>query len=437
MTITHSDLYDYFVSGSKKSGAERVGLEHEKCLFDQKTLGRVDYETGIFPLLESFVADGWDGLYEGSHLIGARKGGASITLEPGGQLELSGATHGDVNAVAGELDGYLTLLKPRLNKAGMVAASLGYDPQTALCDRPWMPKQRYKIMRHYMPRVGDLGLEMMTGTATVQVNLDYLSETDMARKMRLSMGLQPLITAIFAASPVARGKDTGFQSYRAHIWHRTDPVRCGFLPFVFDQGFGFESYLTYALSVPMYFVRRRGRYLDASGLSFQDFMAGKLPILPGQTPTMDDWSDHLSTLFPDVRLRQYIEMRGADTAPRNGMLALAAFWVGLLYDETTLDCALSILDNHYHQDLLAAFHHQVPKYGLKTCVSGVSLYDMGRLFVPLAHQGLQSRGRDEERYLSYIDDILTSKTTRSDVVLTSCFQDGRFDPSAFFAVDSL
>lgn len=437
MTVTHSDLYDYFAAGIKKPGTGRIGLEHEKCLFDLKTLKRIDYETGIRPLLESFTATGWNGIFEGPYLIGAKKNGASITLEPGGQLELSGAPYGDVDGVAGELDAYLTLLGPRLKAAGIVGSSLGYDPLTILSDRPWMPKGRYTIMANYMPKVGNLGLEMMTGTATVQVNLDYYSESDMARKMQLSMGLGPLVTAIFAASPFSGGIPSGFQSYRAHIWHHTDPARCGFLPFVFRPDFGFETYVNYALSIPMYFVRRNGQYIDASGLSFRDFMAGDLSILPGHTPTIDDWSDHLSTAFPDVRLRQYIEMRTADGAGRDGMLALAAFWMGLLYDETTLDRALGILDTRYDVDVLQAFHGMVPKDGLKTQASGVSLHDMGRIFLSLARDGLKNRGRGEEKYLFYIDDILTSGITRSHRILDSFLKNPPFNAADFFAVDSL
>ena len=330
---------------ASRPGDWRIGTEHEKFVFHLETLESAPYEGawGIRALLEGLTRFGWEPVLENGNPIALAKSDCNISLEPGGQLELSGAPLETIHQTCDEVHTHLAEVKEVAGELGVGLVGLGFHPRARRDEIPWMPKGRYRIMRDYMPKRGALGLDMMVRTCTVQVNLDFESEADMIRKMRVGLALQPVATALFANSPFVEGKPSGYYSYRSHIWEDTDPDRCGILPFVFEDGMGFERYVDYVLDVPMYFVYRDGRYIDASGQSFRDFLDGRLPALPGEKPMMSDWEDHLTTLFPEVRLKRYIEMRGADGGPWRRLCALPALWVGLLYDRGALDAACELI----------------------------------------------------------------------------------------------
>jgi glutamate--cysteine ligase len=338
-------LVEVLESGNKARELWRIGTEHEKFGFrlDDLRPPAFDGEQGIEALLRGLTEYGWQGVEEHGRTIALYKDGASVTLEPAGQLELSGAPLATIHDTCCEVDSHLVEVKAVADRLGLGFLGMGFQPKWRREDMPWMPKDRYAIMRRYMPRVGDLGLDMMTRTCTVQVNLDYSGEADMVKKFRVSLALQPVATALFADSPFTEGRPNGFLSYRSHIWTDTDPGRTGMLDFVFEDGFGFERYVDYLLDVPMYFSYRDGEYVDAAGKSFRDFLRGELDVLPGQLPTLRDWSDHMTTAFPEVRLKKYLEMRGADGGPWNRLCALPAFWVGLLYDDAALDAAWDLV----------------------------------------------------------------------------------------------
>jgi glutamate--cysteine ligase len=329
---------------------------------------------------------------EGGNVIALSGRDGTVSLEPAGQLELSGAPLENLHQTCAETGRHLKQVKEVGAELGLGFLGLGMWPDKTREDLPIMPKGRYKIMLDHMPRVGSMGLDMMLRTCTIQTNLDYASEADMVKKFRVSLALQPLGTALFANSPLMEGKPNGFLSYRSHIWTDTDPARTGMLPFVFEDGFGYERYADYALNVPMYFVYRDGKYIDAAGLSFRDFLGGKLSVLPGEVPTMSDWTDHLSTAFPEVRLKSFLEMRGSDGGPWNRICALPALWVGLLYDQGALDAAWDLVKGWSiadHQRIRDA----VPREGLCTIMpDGRTMQDLGRDVIEIAAQGLSARG---------------------------------------------
>ena len=309
-----AELVDWIAEGCKPKEKWLIGTEHEKFGFCKKRLRPVPYQGGVKSLLDGLKDKfGWEGLYEGEHIIGLKRDGASVSLEPGGQFELSGAPLEHIHQTCNEVGGHLREVREIADPLGIGFLGLGFSPIWSLEETPMMPKGRYGIMKNYMPKVGRLGHQMMFRSCTVQVNLDFSSEADMVKKMRVSLALQPLGTALFANSPFAEGRTNGFLSYRGHVWSDTDPDRTGMLPFMFEEGAGFESYVDYALDVPMYFARRGGVYVDCAGHSFRDFMAGKLEPIPGELPTLADWEDHLSTIFPEVRLKRFLEMRGSDS----------------------------------------------------------------------------------------------------------------------------
>lgn len=412
------DLINYFMQANKPKNQWRIGVEHEKLLLNSKTFSRIPYEKGIEDILRQLQPFGWSPVFEQATLIGLKRGDASISLEPGGQFELSGAPLTTIHEIRDEIDRHLFELKSVTHPLGIDVVGLGIDPVSSRKDIPWMPKERYRLMRQYMPTRGKYGLDMMTSTCTVQVNLDFSSEEDMVLKFKVAMALQPLATALFANSSVKEGKDSGFASYRAAIWQDTDPDRCGLLPFVFEPDLTFEKYVDYALSVPMYFVKRNDAYLSALGLSFQDFLQGKLSILPGELPTLNDWEDHLSTLFPEVRLKRYLELRGADGGISRHILALPAFWVGLLYDQENLQEVYDIIKKWTYEDL-QNLYHSVPRLGLHADFQQRKLKDWGSQFLKLAQKGLKRRnlkdsnGVEETHYLSYLEERLTSLNTES------------------------
>ena len=390
------DLAAHLAAGCKPRSEHRVGAEHEKLLFQVSDLRRPAYEGpgGVQALLQGFERFGWRGDYEenrhGHMLIGAKRGGANLSLEPGGQFELSGAPLDSLDAIAAETGRHLQECGELGAELGLGFAGLGHDPLWRREDVPVMPKARYDIMRSYMPKVGGLGLDMMLRTCTVQANLDFASEADMAAKFRTSLALQPLATALWANSPFVEGEPTGWLSTRARVWTDTDPDRTGLLGFVFDEGFGFEAYADYALDVPMYFVKRDGRYVDLAGRSFRAFMAGELPELPGERATLKDWEDHLTTLFPEVRLKTYLEMRGADMGSQAHLDALPAFWAGLLYEPSALAAAWDVAKAWTREDR-EALRLDAARLGLKAQVAGRPLAEVAREVVAIARAGLAAR----------------------------------------------
>ncbi len=418
---TTQQLIEDLVAGSKPPEDWRIGTEHEKFGFRLADLRPPTYEgpQGIRAVLEGLAQFGWTPVQEGGHLIALKKDGASVTLEPAGQLELSGAPLENLHQTCRETAGHLGELKIVSDRLGIGFLGMGFQPKWTREDMPWMPKGRYKIMREYMPKVGGLGLDMMTRTCTVQVNLDFASEADMIKKFRVSLALQPIATALFADSPFREGQPNGYLSYRSHIWTDTDPDRTGMLDFVFEDGFGFERYVDYILDVPMYFVYREGRYIDAAGLSFRDFLRGELSVLPGEKPTLSDWNDHLTTAFPEVRLKRYLEMRGADGGPWSRLCALPAFWTGLLYDDAALDAAWDLVRD-FSMEERTALRDGVPRQALKLPFRNSSVMELARESLKIAAHGLQRRARlncngvDERIYLESLIEIIESGQTAAE-----------------------
>lgn len=421
-----SELVEWFEAGSKPKADWRIGTEHEKFGFTWDDLKPLPYDgdASIKAMLEGLRDTfGWSPIEEAGYLIGLKKDGASVSLEPGGQFELSGAPLEHIHETCNEVGAHLNEVQKIADPLGIGFIGLGASPIWSMDETPIMPKGRYKIMRAYMEKVGRLGRQMMFRTCTVQSNLDFGSEADMVKKFRTSLALQPLGTALFANSPFLEGRPNGFLSYRSQIWTDTDPDRTGMLPFVFEDGFGFERYVDYALDVPMYFVRRGGTYLDASGLSFRDFMDGKLSILPGELPAIDDFEDHLSTIFPEVRLKRFLEMRGSDSGPWSLLCAFSAFWTGLLYDQNALDAAWDLVKD-WTEGEREALRQSVRTLGLRAPVpGGQSLQEFGKQVLNISRSGLRSRaklsvsGDDETGFLQDLDRILESGTTPAEALL--------------------
>ncbi|MGE5268533.1 MAG: glutamate--cysteine ligase [Thiohalocapsa sp.] len=412
-------LVEFHESGNKAAAAWRVGTEHEKFVFRRADRRRVPYEgpDGIGALLQGMTRFGWQPVLEKGNIIAlSNDSRCSITLEPGGQFELSGAPLETVHQTCEEVHEHLRQVRQVCEELGLGMIGLGFDPTSRRDEVPWMPKGRYRIMRDYMPKKGRLGLDMMLRTCTVQANLDYESEADMVKKFRASLALQPVAVALFANSPFVEGKPSGYQTYRSLVWTDTDPDRCGTVPFVFEDGFGFERYVDYILDMPMYFVYRDGNYIDASGQSFRDFMAGRLPALPGELPRIGDWADHLTTAFPEVRLKSYIEMRGADGGPWRRLCALPALWVGLLYDGTALDAAADLVAD-WTEEEREAMRRDVPRLGLDTPHRSRTLRDIALEMLEIAREGLHRRarrdacGEDETHYLDTLFSIAGSGRT--------------------------
>jgi glutamate--cysteine ligase len=418
-------LVEYLEAGCKPKGEWRIGTEHEKFGYTEDDLRPLPYEgeRSVRALLEGLAAGfGWRPILEDGRPIALQRGRANVTLEPGGQFELSGAPVATLHETCSEVHEHLDQVRTVAAPLGIGMLGLGFQPKWRRDEIPWMPKGRYRIMRAYMPKKGSLGLDMMLRTCTIQVNLDFASEADMVRKFRVGLALQPVATALFANSPFTDGRPNGFLSYRSHIWTDTDSDRSGILPFVFDPDMGFERYVDYALEVPMYFVYRDGRYIDASGQSFRDFLNGRLPALPGEVPTLTDWNDHLTTLFPEVRLKRFLEMRGADGGPWRSLCALPALWVGVLYHEAVLDEAYDwVLDwtLEEHAELRA----QVPRHGLKTPFRGGSVQDLAKRMLELADAGLKRRaeedwaGQDERQFLTALTGIVETGQTPAEGLL--------------------
>jgi glutamate--cysteine ligase len=435
-----TELVERIAGGAKPASDWRVGTEHEKFGFIEKTLRPLPYDgpASIRKLLEGLSKEyGWAPIHEGDNIIGGKKGLASLSLEPGGQFELSGAPLATIHETCKEISDHLHETRAIAEPMGAAFLGLGFSPIWSFDETPMMPKGRYGIMRAYMEKVGRLGRQMMFRSCTVQSNLDFGSEADMVKKMRVSLALQPIVTALFANSPFAEGRTNGFLSYRSHVWTDTDPDRTGMLPFAFDAGFGFERYVDYALDVPMYFVRRGGRYIDCSGQSFHDFLAGKLPALPGEKPAMDDFDDHLSTIFPEVRLKTFLEMRGADVGPQASLCALSALWVGLLYDSKALDAAWEIVKGWTAGDR-EALRRAVQTLGLKAPIRNTTAQAVAREIVALARGGLARRkqinakGEDETIFLAEVEEIAESGINPAERLLAKYHGEWKRDVTRVF-----
>lgn len=420
-------LVGWIEAGCKPAQSFRIGTEHEKFPFYTRDLSPVPYDgsRGIRALLEGMQGLlGWEPIMEGDHPIGLFDvtGGGAISLEPGGQFELSGAPLETLHQTCAELHAHLAQVKQIADPLGIRFLGLGMSPLWSLAETPIMPKSRYGIMRAYMPKVGTCGLDMMFRTSTVQVNLDFASEADMIKKMRVSLALQPVATALFANSPFTEGKPNGRLSMRSEIWRDTDNNRAGMLPFAFEDGFGFERYVDYALDVPMYFVKRGDTYHDVSGQSFRDLLEGKLPGLPGVRAAQSDWANHMGTIFPEVRLKRYLEMRGADVGPRPFICAQSAFWVGLLYDQASLDAAWDIA-KRWSAEERQALRDDVPKLGFSAEIRGRKVLDLARETLALARAGLarrkrlDARGNDEAHFLDPLDALVANGKSQAEMLL--------------------
>jgi len=424
---TRDELVAWFAAGAKPREQFRVGTEHEKFAFTLARHEPVPYEgpRSIRALLEGMqLLLGWDPIMEGPNIIGLSDvtGGGAISLEPGGQFELSGAPVATIHRTCSELMAHLAQLRQVAEPLGIGFLGLGMTPNWSRSEMPVMPKGRYRIMTAYMPKVGKHGLDMMYRTCTVQANLDFSSEADMVKKLRVSLALQPVATALFANSPFTEGKPNGLLSFRSEIWRDTDPDRSGMLPWAFEPGMGYERWVDYALDVPMYFVKRGDRYIDVAGLSFRDLLAGKLAALPGERATVSDWANHISTIFPEVRLKRYLEMRGADGGPWGRLPSLSAYWVGLLYDDACLDAAWDIAKDWTAEER-QKLRDDAPRLGFKAKIRDRDVLSLARETLALARAGLARRkkfdpyGADETRYLKPLEELAERGETTAEEML--------------------
>ena len=438
----HAQLAGYLADGCKPKADWRIGTEHEKFGFCEDTLLPLPYDgpRSIKAILEGLRDEfGWAAVNEGDNIVGLEKDGANVSLEPGGQLELSGAPLETIHETCDEVNEHLKQVQTVADRLGAKFIGLGAAPEWTHEQMPLMPKGRYKLMDAYMGTVGTHGTQMMRRTCTVQVNLDFSSEADMVKKMRVAVALQPVATALFANSPFFEGKVNGHKSWRSRVWRGLDDARTGMIPFIFDEGFGFEAWAEWVLDVPMYFVYRDGEYIDALGQSFRDFLKGELPALPGETPTLSDWADHLTTVFPEARVKKFIEMRGADGGPWRRLCALPAFWVGLTYDQTALDAAWDLAkswDAETRQALLVASSEQ----GLHAEVGGFKMIDLAREVVDIAEAGLKARAMpgagglvpDETHFLNALKDSIASGEAPADEMLRHYHGDWNGDISRIY-----
>jgi glutamate--cysteine ligase len=421
---SRDDLVKYIASGAKPKKDWRIGTEHEKFCYSLKDYKPLPYggKPGIRVLLEAMQRYGWRPIMEGDNIIGLSQDNAALSLEPGGQFELSGAPLKNVHETCVEVNTHRQQVRVVCAEIGAGCLGVGFAPTWTLAETPVMPKGRYAIMRAYMPKVGGYGLEMMFRTCTVQGNFDFSSEADMVKKFRVGIALQPVATALFANSPFREGIANSFLSYRSHIWTDVDNQRSGMLPFVFEDGFGFERYVDYALDVPMYFVYRDGKYLDVAGKSFRDFLNGRVPELAGLTPMMSDWADHLTTLFPEVRLKRYLEVRGADGGTWRRICGLPALWAGIFYDQTALDAAWDMVKDWTAEER-EALRAAVPKLAFKTPFRDTNVHTLARRMLEISLAGLKARaetdsaGETEEGFLQPLQELIDRGYTRAEELL--------------------
>ena len=424
---SHDQLAEYLASGCKPKEDWRIGTEHEKFGYCRDSLRPIPYEgeRSVKAMLEGLRDRyGWDPVHEAGQLIGLTRNGANVSLEPGGQLELSGAPLETIHQTCDEVNEHLREVHAIADEVGVSFIGLGAAPIWKHEDMPVMPKGRYKLMTEYMGRVGTSGTQMMYRTCTVQVNLDFASEADMVQKFRVALALQPVATALFANSPFFEGKLNGHKSWRSQIWRHLDDSRTGMLPFVFEDGMGFERYVDYALDVPMYFVYRDGKYINALGQSFRDFMKGQLPALPGETPTLSDWADHLTTAFPEARIKKYMEMRGADGGPWRRLCALPALWVGMMYDQSALDAAWDLAKG-FDAETREALRVAASVDGLHAQVGNIKMMDLAKEVVAISEAGLKARAKvganglipDETHFLNALKESLETGQAPADELI--------------------
>jgi glutamate--cysteine ligase len=424
---SRDQLVEVLSSGCKPRADWCVGTEHEKFGFYLADHSPVPYDGdhGIRRLLEAMEGLlGWRPIIDDGRIIGLTDpiGLGAISLEPGGQFELSGAPLATIHQTCREVNAHLAQVRECATPLGIGFLGAGFSPKWTRRETPVMPKSRYAIMTRYMPKVGSKGIDMMFRTCTIQANLDFSDEADMVTKLRVGLALQPIATALFANSPFTEGKPNGFLSFRSEIWLDTDRARTGMLPFAFERGFGFEQYVDWALDVPMYFVKRGSTYHDVAGASFRDLMVGKLAALPGEHATISDWKNHLSTIFPEVRLKNYLEMRGADGGPGNRICAVPAFWVGLLYDSVALDAAWEMVKDWTAEER-ETLRQGVPVMALETPFRNRTVREIAGEVVSLAREGLARRGfengegMDETIYLESLEEIVATGKTPADRLL--------------------
>ncbi|WP_199258944.1 glutamate--cysteine ligase [Paracoccus binzhouensis] len=439
-------LAEYLAAGEKPRDAWRIGTEHEKFGYRHADLMPLPYEAApgqpsVKAMLEGLQTRfGWTPVLEAGHLIGLERDGANVSLEPGGQLELSGAPLETIHQTCDEVNSHLAEVKTVADELGAGFIGLGAAPVWTQEQMPMMPKGRYRLMTDYMGRVGTLGTQMMYRTCTVQVNLDFASEADMVQKLRVALALQPVANALFANSPFLDGKPNGWKSWRAHIWQNLDAARTGLLPFAFEDGFGYEAWVDYVLDVPMYFVYRDGKYIDALGQSFRDFLKGKLPALPGEIPTLSDWADHLTTVFPEARVKKFIEMRGADGGPWRRLCALPALWVGLLYDQTALDAAWDLVKG-WDTETREAWRQGAGLLALDAEVGGTKMRDLAREVLAISEAGLKARARagsgglvpDETHFLNALKESVETGKVPADELLGKYHGEWAGDLSRIYA----
>jgi glutamate--cysteine ligase len=439
----HDQLAQYLADGCKPKEDWRIGTEHEKFGYIKDTLEPLPFEgkQSIVAVLEGLRDRyGWSEVREGGHLTGLELDGANVSLEPGGALELSGAPLETIHGTCDEVNDHLRQVKDISDEIGVGFIGLGAAPTWMHDEMPLMPKGRYKLMDAYMGKVGTMGRTMMRRTCTVQVNLDFGSEADMVQKLRVALALQPVAVALFANSPFFEGKPNGHKSWRSRVWRDLDPARTGMLPFVFEDGFGFEAWVQYALDVPMYFVYRDGKYIDALGMSFRDFLKGQLPALPGEMPTLSDWADHLTTAFPEARIKKFIEMRGADGGPWRRLCALPAFWTGLMYDQGALDAAWDLVKD-WDAETREGLRVAASVDGLQARVGDVSMMDIARASLEISKAGLQARARpgagglipDETHFLNALHESVETGQTPADELLAHYNGDWNGDLNRIFA----
>jgi glutamate--cysteine ligase len=425
---SRDDLVRHLSQGCKPKADWRIGTEHEKFVYDLKTRKPVAYDgaPGIRQLLEGMARFGWQPVKEAGNIIGLTKAGASLSLEPGGQFELSGAPLKTVHETCAEVDTHLVETREVASEIGAGVLGFGFAPSWTLAETPVMPKGRYKIMRDYMPKVGGYGLDMMFRTCTVQVNLDFASEADMVRKFRVGLALQPVTTALFANSPFREGRPSGFLSYRAQVWTDVDNARAGMLPWVFEDGMSFERYVDYALDVPMYFLYRDGRYIDMAGKSFRKFLAREIPEVAHIAPMLSDWADHLTTIFPEVRLKSFLEMRGTDGGAWRRICGMPALWVGLLYDDVALDAAWDLVKDWTAEER-QALRDGVGKQGFKVPFRKGTVHELAHRMLEISAAGLKRRaaldggGMSEDGFLNPLRELVSRGYTRAEEMLKNYY----------------
>jgi len=437
---SRDDLVRHLSKGMKPKSAWRIGTEHEKFVYCPKTLKPLAYEgqPGIRQLLEGMGRFGWQPVKEGGNIIGGSLNGASLSLEPGGQFELSGAPLKSIHETCAEVNTHLAQTREVANEIGAGVLGLGFAPSWTLDEVPVMPKGRYGIMRKYMPKVGGYGLDMMFRTCTVQVNLDFADEADMVKKFRVGLALQPITTALLANSPFREGRSSGFLSYRAQVWTDVDLARSGMLPFVFEDGMSFERYVDYALDVPMYFVYRDGKYHDVAGKSFRDFLARKIPEVAQFEPSMSDWADHLTTIFPEVRLKQFLEMRGADGGQWRRICGMPALWVGLVYDNVALDAAWDMVKDWTAEER-QALRDVVAKQAFRAPFRNTTVLELARRMLEISGEGLRRRasldsaGMSEDGFINPLRELVARGQTRAEELLHSFQNEWKGDMSKLFS----